>query len=388
MTAKNPAAPHPERLLSALAERVVGSRPGPEACAHWVPVAHYTAGDRFDAERDALFMRMPQIVAHGSQLPDPGDTLAYDWLGLPLLTMRAEDGRLGTFMNVCRHRGMRLVGENGFHQLRRLVCPYHAWTYSLDGCLQRVPRPESFSDFDPAEHGLVSLPTEERHGIVWVKATPGEPMDLDGHLAGLGADLELFEFPQARFFRQSIKRVPCNWKLIQDAFLDGYHVVRLHRNTVGPFFPDAMAESDRVGRHIRNAVARNEIAESVELGADRLDLRHHATYSYTLFPNSVLIMHPDYNSIISLFPQAPDETVFVHSMLVPPDALDDEQLRAHYDRSFRLIDEGVFEAEDLHVCIEAQRGFASGANESLLFGGLESAAAEFHGMLGEVLSTN
>jgi phenylpropionate dioxygenase-like ring-hydroxylating dioxygenase large terminal subunit len=310
--------------------------------------------------------------------------LVHDWLGLPLLTARDKNGRVGTFMNVCRHRGMRLLKDEGQYQLKSLTCPYHTWTYGLDGRLRNIPRLESFTDIDPEERGLVSVPTEERHGLIWLQATPGETLDLDTHLAGLGFDLDLFGFPEHHFFAQSIKRVRANWKLVQDAFLDGYHVVRLHKHTVAPFFPDAITETDRVGRHIRSAVARNEIAETLDLGADDLDLRKHATYSYTLFPNAILVMHPDYNSIISLYPQGPDETIFVHNMLVPEWPLSEES-RAHYERSFALIDGGVFEAEDLHVCIEAQKGFASGANESLLFGGLEKAAAEFHEIIEQAL---
>ena len=113
-----------------------------------------------------------------------------------------------------------------------------------------------------------------------------------------------------------MRTVNCNWKLIQDAFLDGYHVTRLHKNTVGPFFPDSLAESDRVGNHIRNAVARNEIAEAVGLPASDLDLRYHTSFSYTVFPNSVLVFHPDYTSIINLFPQSPDQIIFAHSDLL------------------------------------------------------------------------
>ncbi|MEM9758757.1 MAG: aromatic ring-hydroxylating dioxygenase subunit alpha [Pseudomonadota bacterium] len=377
---------HPRVLLERLAERVTGKRAQPESRAHRIPVSNYTLAQRFELELGALFHQMPQIVAHGSQIPNTGDALAYDWLGLPLVTMRDRAGKVGTFMNVCRHRGMRLLQDEGSYALKSLICPYHTWTYGLDGQLRNVPRHESFTDLELRENGLVSLPTEERHGFVWVQATPNADMDLDAHLAGLGADLDMFGLPGVSFFTQSIKRVQCNWKLIQDAFLDGYHVVRLHKNTVGGFFPDAVAESDQVGRHIRNAVARNEIREAPELGADDLDLRHHATYSYTLFPNSVLIMHPDYNSIISLFPQSANETVFVHSMLVPTARMDDER-RAHYERSFQLIDAGVFEAEDIHVCVEAQRGFSSGANDTLLFGGLESAAADFHELIDEAIGS-
>ena len=375
---------HPVVLMERLRARLLdGARP-PEPCARRVPVSHYTCADRYAQERAALFDRLPQIVAHGSQIPEAGDVLAHDWMGLPLLTMRDREGRVGTFMNVCRHRGMRLVQNEGCHQLKSLICPYHTWTYGLDGQLRNIPRLESFVDVDPADFNLVALPTEERHGIIWVQPTVDQPMDLDAHLAGIGVDLDLFGFGDHRFFTQSIKRVPCNWKLIQDAFLDGYHVVRLHKNTVAPYFPDALADSDRVGRHIRSCVARNEIEETRDLAPAEFDLRRHGTYSYTMFPNSVLVMHPDYNSIMTLFPQAPDDTIFVHSMLVPRAQLCDEE-RAHYERSFELIDRGVFEAEDLHVCVQAQKGFASGANDTLLFGGLEEAAADFHDLVAQAL---
>ena len=179
------------------------------------------------------------------------------------------------------------------------------------------------------------------------------------------------------FFDQSIKRVPANWKLIQDAFLDGYHVVRLHKNTVGAFFPDSMAASDWIGDHIRNAVARNEIEEAVDLPAEDLDLRRHATFSYTVFPNSVVVMHPDYTSIMTLFPQSADETLFVHSMMTPHAPANDKE-REHFERSFDLIDRGV--------CTGAQQGLRSGANDGLLFGGFESWAVAFHRRLDHYLA--
>ena len=182
-----------------------------------------------------------------------------------------------------------------------------------------------------------------------------------------------------------MRSVAANWKLIQDAFLDGYHVIRLHKNTVGPFFPDALAESGFIGDHLRNAVARNEIEEAVDRSEDDLgDIRRYATFSYTTFPNAVLIFLPDYTGIIALFPQAPDRTVFVHTMLVPHAPGDADQ-EDHFQRSFTLIDEGVFAAEDQFVAAGAQRGLASGANDTLLFGGLEEAAVCFHRRIAERL---
>jgi len=367
--------PAPVTLVQKLALRHAGRADGPAPCSKRVPVSAYTDGDRFERERDKLFLRRPLIIAHETQLPEPGHALVHDWLGLPLITVRDRSGDIGTFMNVCRHRGMRLVQETGQARLRSLVCPYHQWTYGLDGALRNIPRDESFTDLDLAELGLVTVPTEVRHGLVWLQARG--TMALDEHLAGLGSDLDVFDMAGFHFCRQHVRTIDCNWKLVQDAFLDGYHVVRLHRNTVGPFFPDALAESDMIGDHTRSAVARNEIAAAVDLPAEQLDLRHHCSFSYTVFPNAVLIFHPEYTSIISLFPQAPGQTIFAHTMLTPRPPESEEQ-RDHFRRSFELIDQGVFESEDIFVSVGAQRGMRSGANESLLFGGLEEAAVRFH----------
>ncbi len=376
--------PEPVSLVQALADRMSGVRDGPPALGARISTEVYTSPERFDNELNKVFRRFPLIIGHESQIANPGDALTYDWLGLPMITIRDKSGEIGTFLNVCRHRGMRLQQDEGCSNIRSLVCPYHQWTYGLDGSLRNIPLQESFTDTEKAANGLVALPTEVRHGLIWAQATPGENMHLDDHLAGLGDDLDTFGLANYRFCARSIKRVKCNWKLVQDAFLDGYHVVRLHKDTVGPFFPDAVAESDHIGRHIRSAVARNEISEAVGLPRESLDLRHHATFSYTLFPNVVLVLHPEYTSIISLFPQSADETLFVHSMLTPGDPESEEQ-RAHFQRSFELIDKGVFEAEDLFVSEGAQRGMRSGANTSLLFGAYERTAVEFHQILDAVL---
>ena len=210
-------------------------------------------------------------------------------------------------------------------------------------------------------------------------------MNLDAHLAGLERDLDIFGLAEYQFCQQHVRTIDCNWKLVQDAFLDGYHVVRLHKNTVGPFFPDAMAESDLVGEHIRSAVARNEIFETAELAPEELDLRHHCTFSYTVFPHAVLIFHPEYTSIISLFPLSPDQTIFAHTMLTPAPPTSDKE-RDHFRRSFELIDQGVFEAEDIFVSVGAQQGMRSGANRELLFGGLEQSAIWFHQLLERTLA--
>ena len=370
--------PHPREIVEQLAERYAGRRPGPDACSEQIPVCHYTDEARFQREREQLFLAKPLVLGHETQIPQAGDAIVQDWLGLPMVTVRNSQGSINSFLNVCRHRGMRLVQEQGQTCLRSFVCPYHQWTYGLDGALRNIPRQESFVDIDKRDWGLVPLPTAVRNGLIWVQPSPDGAVDIDGHLAGLDADLDYFRLGEFHYCQHSVREVAANWKLIQDAFLDGYHVTRLHKNTVGPFFPDAIATSDFFGTHMRNAVARNEIAEAVDTPAGELgDLRRYATFSYTTFPNAVLVVQPDYTSVICLFPQAPDKTLFVHTMLTPhPPQSDDE--KDHFRRSFQLIDEGVFAAEDIFVAAGAQQGLNSGANQSLLFGGLEEAAVQFH----------
>jgi phenylpropionate dioxygenase-like ring-hydroxylating dioxygenase large terminal subunit len=377
---------HPELTATVLqlAARYAGDAPGPDALGERIPASHYTDPKRFATERQRLFLQRPILLAHETQIPNPGDAIVQDWLGLPLITIRDKEGDIGTFLNVCRHRGMRLVQDEGQTCLRSLVCPYHQWTYGLDGQLRNIPRRETFTELDTNELGLVAIPTAVRSGLIWIQAE-GE-MDIDTHLAGLGRDFDYFSLGQFSFCQRSVRTVEANWKLIQDAFLDGYHVTRLHKNTVGPFFPDALANSEFVGDHLRNAVARNEIEEAVGCATEALgDIKRLVTFSYTTFPNAVLVFQPDYTSVISLFPQAPDRTVFVHTMLTPYPPKTPEQ-HDHFQRSFQLIDEGVFAAEDLFVAAGAQRGLSSGANESLLFGGLEEAAARFHRLIEQRLA--
>ncbi len=381
------ATPHPApvTLVQQLTRRATGEAGGPPPQAVRIPVQAYTSEEQLGREQRALFSRLPLIIGHESQLAEPGDALVHDWLGMPLITLCDAGGAIRTVLNVCRHRGMRLVAERGQTRLRSLVCPYHQWTYGLDGQLRNIPLKESFGVIDPDQLGLVQLPTEVRHGLVWIQATPGKTMDLDAHLAGLGSDLDGFGFPDLHFGQQHVREVQCNWKLIQDAFLDGYHVTRLHKLSVGPFFADSMAEYDRIGRHFRSAVARREIFDTPGLAPEQLDLRHHVSFAYTVFPNAVLVLHPEYTSVISLFPLAADRTLFAHTMLTPQ-PLSSEQQRDHFRRSFELIDQGVFQSEDIFAAQGTQQGLASGANEGLLFGGLEAAATEFHSLVEEALA--
>jgi phenylpropionate dioxygenase-like ring-hydroxylating dioxygenase large terminal subunit len=299
---------------------------------------------------------------------------------VPLLLTRARDGEVRVFLNVCRHRGARLVLPQGEVCRRQvLACPYHSWTYRLDGSLAGVPRGEVFAGLDRDRLGLVRLPAAERHGLLWAMLDRHcELPDIAAHLGELDREFAALGVAGYRCYRQHALTRAANWKLIVDAFLEVYHVTRLHSGTIGRFFTDAVSVGDALGRHLRYLVARADTAASLAvLPPEAWSPQRHATLVHYVFPNSIFVYHPDYISHLGLFPNAADETLFVHTMLIPEEPQDDKA-QAHWQRSFALMDDAVFNAEDLAVCEAIQRGLASGANEALTLGGLERNLVHFH----------
>jgi nitrite reductase/ring-hydroxylating ferredoxin subunit len=162
-----------------------------EPVAH-IPVEDYTSAAIRDAEVERLFRPLPLIVGHASELR-PGQVMAHDDYGVPMLLARDADGVFRAFLNVCRHRGMRLVEQNGVAETRAsVVCPYHGWTYRLDGALRHRLHAEAFDRPCAGGEDLVPLPCEERHGLLWVLPTPGAAIDVAAHLRGLDAELPFF----------------------------------------------------------------------------------------------------------------------------------------------------------------------------------------------------
>jgi phenylpropionate dioxygenase-like ring-hydroxylating dioxygenase large terminal subunit len=366
-----------ERLLAELDCR---ASPDWQAATATLDPRIYHDPDRFTVERERLFRRQPLCLGHADQLAEPGSVLALELCGVPVLLTRGRDGELGAFLNVCRHRGARLLTEEGtVCRKQALACPYHAWTYRLDGTLAGVSRAEAFPDLDRARLGLRRLPCAVRHGLIWVVLDPdADPaLDIAGHLGDLDGDLQATCLAKHRFYRQHAVRRATNWKLIVDAFLEVYHVRRLHAGTIGGFFPDAVAVNDSIGRHVRSLIARDNVIEIRSLPPQQWSPQVHATLVHFIFPNSVFIYHPDYVSHLGLFPSAPDETLFIHTMLTPHEPAD-AKAEAHWARSFELIDSGVFNQEDLVVCEQIQRGLASGANDALIIGRLEHNLHRFH----------
>lgn len=331
-----------------------------------------------------LLRQHPQPVAASSSLALPGSWLSLTHFGVPLLLVRQESGRVQAFINVCRHRGARVVPEGSGSEARMFACPYHAWTYQPDGALRGVPESFGFPCLKREEAGLRKLATTERAGVVWVVLDPSlSESDPGERLGALMDNLESLEgLSKSVGFAPRSYVVEANWKLLVDGTFEAYHFKVAHRETIAHMFAGNMQIVDEFDLHRRLYLIKAKFSED-KPEITGFDPRKYGNIIYSFFPATMILVQPDHAQLSSLEPLSATRTRVHEVTLIPQSPASDKATRywqANVDLYRRTL------AEDYELAESIQSGLATGANEALTFGTFEYSALRFHSQLQQQLA--
>ena len=343
-----------------------------------VPAAAYTDPEIFAREKSEIFLKMPLLAALSAEIPNPGDYKAMELVGKPILITRKSDGTVAAMYNVCTHRGMMLTPE-GHGSTKRFSCPYHAWTFGNDGKLIGVAEPQKFGPICKEERNLTALPVAEAGGIIWVCLTQGLEFDIEKHLDGMLADLEVYDLASWHFCGQRRIYGP-NWKIAYDGYLEGYHFAAAHPETIHPRSFSNIMHFTAFGPHMRVGYPQNRIKEA--LGAlPRETWGEHENEGYdfvrTIFPNVSIFFAPEITQIAQLIPsETPDKNI-TNLMFLRRDPPKDDTDAASIEGMMDWLRD-VVNDEDYGVGLQVQKGLESGAVKSVIFGRNERGNQYFH----------
>jgi phenylpropionate dioxygenase-like ring-hydroxylating dioxygenase large terminal subunit len=348
------------------------------------PAHDYTSPEQFAREQQVLFRDRPVIVCLSVDVAEPGSFVATECGGVPIVVVRGDDGALRAFVNICRHRASILLDGRGTLS-RSIVCGFHGWTYGLDGVLIAQPFScEGFASIDTNDLSLRPAAVAERSGLVFVRASNDQPIDLDAVMCGV--DEELDEFDLTSFYRYDswVSSWKCNYKLMLDTFLEAYHVFALHRRSVARYYITAPSTFDPFGPNLRYHSLQKNFPELKDLPEDQWDLGSRGTIEYFIAPNTILSHSVDHLAIYRFLPTAVDETI-AEMTIYTPKAVETEAEHEHYRRTLELH-QRVSGGEDFIQQEGIQRSLATGLVKETIFGRNEPAAIHFHNSLRELLA--
>jgi phenylpropionate dioxygenase-like ring-hydroxylating dioxygenase large terminal subunit len=327
-----------------------------------LPAWTYRDSEFFELEKERVFAPSWQVVCHESDLPDVGSWHTLEYLGESAIVVRGRDRALRAFSNVCRHRGSRIVdGASGC--ARKLVCPYHAWTYELDGSLSGVPGGAGYPGLDKSLHGLARVSLEVWRGFVFVRLKDEGPS-----VAGMMAPYEAMIAPYRFEVLQAIGRVTLrpravNWKNVGDNYSDGLHIPVAHPGLTRLFGRSYGVEAhehvdrmwgdlqDRPSANWSERAYQNLLPQVPHLPPER---QRHWLY-FKLWPNVAFDIYPDQVDFMQWLPVSPTECLIREISYALPD--DRREMRAARYLNWRINRQ--VNAEDTVLITRVQQGMAS-----------------------------
>lgn len=268
-----------------------------------VPVSTYLDPERGAKEWQMFFKDYPHLMGMSADLPQNGSFFTSDDLGKPILCTRDKEGKFHAFLNVCSHRGT-VVETEARGKKNVFTCPFHAWAYAPNGDLVAVPKEEHFGTIDKACHSLVALPSEERHGMLWVHPDPEGSIDLDSLLGTeLNAELSSWEFDKISYQSDTTYDHAMNWKLAIDTFGETYHFTSLHKDTLAQDFYGNCQMYDVFERNHRMNLCMKSIDDMRDMPKENWHVLMGALPVYYFFPNIQLILTMAGPVLVRVYPR-------------------------------------------------------------------------------------
>jgi Rieske 2Fe-2S family protein len=345
---------------------------------HTLARQYFTSEDVFRAERERIFSRSWLLAGHGSQLAHPGSYFLFELDRESVIVLRGDEIR--AFHNHCRHRGSRLCQEHAGTLGQAIQCPYHAWTYGLDGGLRAAPNMKEVAGFDRADYPLHRVALESWEGFLFLNLAPA-PAPFAQSLPALLARFGQWRLPELAAVHRAVYEVNANWKLFFHNFSECYHcpTVHPHLNKLTPY---RNTENDLdEGPVLGGPMWMSDPEGSMTLHGGRcapplpgLSAEQRArVYYYTVFPSAFLSFHPDYVLVHRLQPLAIDSTRIVCEWLFHPEAI----AAPGFDPRPAIDFWDLTNRQDWELCANAFKGVVSGAWQPGPYSELESQLAAF-----------
>ena len=318
--------------------------------AHTIPASWYVDERIAELERQTVFGGTWQMVARTGQVAQPGDFVTAELAGEPLVIVRGQDNQLRAFYNVCRHHAAAVVTEEqGTAGIFR--CPYHGWSYGLDGSLKGAPEFEGVCSFDRSQNGLLPVRVDTWERFVFVNLDP-EAAELANFLGGLAQRVAPLKLEALHFFERRCYSLNCNWKVFVDNYLDGgYHVPHLHKglNSVLDYKQYTIENEDRYCLQSSPMVASSDPATA----AARVGAR---AWYFWQYPNFMLNLYRGYLDTNLVLPDGVDRCTVIFDFYFD----DVSEPAAERNRQSIAVGERVND-EDVGICEAVQRGLHSRA---------------------------
>jgi glycine betaine catabolism A len=331
--------------------------------ARTMPGEYYTSPNVLAEERAKLFPSMWHCVGRVSTLDLAGDFIVREIGGESIILVRGRGGDLRAFFNVCRHRGTRICSESRGQFSETIQCPYHAWTYNIDGRLIGAPHMQEVAGFDKKDYPLHQAAVAEWEGFVFVNVGDN-PEPFDRWFAPMMGRLSRYNLASLEVKHSVRYEVGANWKLVFQNYSECLHCPMIHPelSTVLPYTSGAndLIEGPFLGGYME-IMAPNESATLSGKACGRLvnpalsDHDRRRAYYYTLMPNMLLSIHPDYVNYYIVIPVAADKTIVESEWMFSRDNADGQGFNPNDAIDFW----DVTNRQDWRIVEQSQLGISS-----------------------------